>query len=457
MTKTKNKNIRTLIKEGEGPKVEFKREIHLSGAAGQVEFSKDVSSLANTLNQFGNEGYLLVGIEDNREVAGLSAPLDDQKIQRVLDKYLQPRLQVSVSHVSLDGRLIGVIRIPKSYRKPHKIKKSYHDKKSIQADTVFTRHLSQVVIASPEEIVALDQEASREKKRRYLYGLFLGVFFILMLCALSWWSLQNPIIQKQVYAVLPWERIPFVPDKVDTNALPLSRNAVDESLLGIGRLHAYELEYTLTGLQENAISFNLKLQMTVSNYDYNLLKTGDIPSGGKEEIYGIGEKKCNYMSGVNPEQWLCTSRKNLWAPDTLADYPAEVAKMEGVQDVVSLLSGYYPDNEQDIQMYKIYRPGHVGEQKCDIYRSHFQISPNGQFPIMISLGTRLIDLAPNSDINVREEGCVIDGMFLKYVGVLDFKDKEGISSEIQVFYNATVLEEPPTIQLPPNILIIGEN
>lgn len=435
--------------------MEFKREIHLSDAAGQVEFCKDVSSLANTLNEFGKDGYLLVGVDDNGEIAGISSPLDDQKIQRVLDKYLQPRLQVSVSHITLGGYLVGVIRVPASYRKPHKIKKSYHDKKSVRADTVFTRHLSQVVIASPEEIVALDQEASRERKRRYLIGGLAGFLMVLLSCIFLWLGLQVPMVQKQVYAILPWERIPFVPDKVDSSALPLSRSEVEDALFGIGQLSTYEMHYSVVGIKTGTVFYDTEIQTVVSGYDYHLLKTGDVVMGSKEEQVGIGDQRCIYLRGVNPERWMCTSRKSNWNPGELEDYPIDVARTAGISDVFSLVLGYYPQDKETTQMYKIYRQGHVGEKKCDIYRSHFQIPRDDEGFVTITLGTHLIKVSSESDITVREEGCIANGRFLKYTGTMNFQDKEMHSLEVQVFYEGDELTEPPVIQLPPNVLIEG--
>lgn len=449
----KPRQIRELILKGEGPKVEFKREVHLSDASGQVEFCKDVSSLANTLNEFGRDGYLLIGVEDNGEIVGISSPLDDQKIQRVLDKYLQPRLQVSVSHVALDGHLVGVIQIPPSYRKPHKIKKSYHDKKSVRADTVFTRHLSQVVIASPEEIVALDQEAARERKRRYLMGALGGFLILLLSCISLWFGLQVPTVQKQVYAILPWERIPFVPDKIDSSALPLSRSKVKDALFGIGRLPAYEIHYSVVGLNSETVFYNNDIKLVVSGYDYHLLKTGDTAMGSKEEQVGIGNKTCFYLSGVNPEQWTCTPRQSNWNAGALEDYPIDVARNAGISDVLSFVLGYYPQNKEITQMYKIYRQGRVAGKKCDIYRSHFQIPVAQGKSVMVMLGTHLIEAASNSEITVREEGCMVDGRFLKYTGVMDFKDKEMHTLEVRVFYEGKELTKPPVIQLPSNALV----
>ncbi len=68
------KEIRELIESGETSRVEFK-----SDREKNIDFAKEIAAFAN-----GSGGYLLIGIEDDGMVPGVSEPLKfEEKIYNV--------------------------------------------------------------------------------------------------------------------------------------------------------------------------------------------------------------------------------------------------------------------------------------------------------------------------------------------------------------------------------------
>jgi len=228
--------IKRLIAQGEGPTVEFKREVDLSTREGQAEFCKDLMSLANIMKTVGKTSYLLIGVDDNGEIVGMKSPLNHRQLKDAADLYCQPPVVFRYWQGLVDGKLVGLLIIPQSYRKPHKFKREYaSDKKRIAENTVFTRHLSHVVVASPEEIVALDQEAAAERRRRTL--LLFGVLLLLLvsLIPLTIWTgiaYARPI-QEFTTLIFP-QGLPLLPSGIDPKSAPLHRNQVERMLVSLG-------------------------------------------------------------------------------------------------------------------------------------------------------------------------------------------------------------------------------
>ncbi len=228
--------IKQLIAQGEGPTVEFKREVDLSTREGQAEFCKDLMSLANIMKTVGKTSYLLIGVDDNGEIVGMKSLLNHRQLKDAADLYCQPPVVFRYWQGLVDGKLVGLVIIPQSYRKPHKFKREFaSDKKRIAENTVFTRHLSHVVVASPEEIVALDQEAAAERRRRVL--VLFGVLLLLLvsLIPLTIWTgiaYARPI-QEFTTMIFP-QGLPLLPSGIDPKSAPLHTKQVERMLVSLG-------------------------------------------------------------------------------------------------------------------------------------------------------------------------------------------------------------------------------
>ncbi|WP_448595520.1 AlbA family DNA-binding domain-containing protein [Thermoflexus hugenholtzii] len=228
--------VKRLIAQGEGPTVEFKREVDLSTREGQAEFCKDLMSLANIMKSVGRTSYLLIGVDDDGSIVGMKEPLSHRQLKDAADLYCQPPIVFRYWQGLVDGKLVGLITIPQSYRKPHKFKREFSsDKKRIAEHTVFTRHLSHVVIASPEEIVALDQEAALERRRRarlLAMAVMLAVALLIPLLIVSGVAYARPI---QEFATLIFPQgLPLLPSGYDPSLAPLHVEQVDRMLREMG-------------------------------------------------------------------------------------------------------------------------------------------------------------------------------------------------------------------------------
>ncbi len=123
----------------ETPKVELKRSLwDLSSGKGKAEFAKDVSALANTA---GGDGYLIVGVLDNKErhqqsrgesfdfVCGVPERSPEQvgilerQMNQALETYCGPPPSVGYQQLwhEPSGKWIGVVIVPQSSQRPHVI------------------------------------------------------------------------------------------------------------------------------------------------------------------------------------------------------------------------------------------------------------------------------------------------------------------------------------------------
>ncbi len=108
--------------EREGIRVEFKREVNQDDGA---EWALDVSSFANT-----SGGVLVVGAEEDdgrlSGLTGLGVPVDPemQRLESILRDRVDPALPgVRVKPVDVDGASVLVVTIPRSWRRPHLVRR----------------------------------------------------------------------------------------------------------------------------------------------------------------------------------------------------------------------------------------------------------------------------------------------------------------------------------------------
>ncbi len=119
--------------EPEGRGLDYKDRLNLTGEAAKAEFRCDVTSFANSVG-----GDLIVGISDAKglpqEVCGFELGTMSQEqyklqIVEILQSRIKPRMQgVSIRIVPLSGgKYVAVIRIPKSFAKPHQVEVNNKD------------------------------------------------------------------------------------------------------------------------------------------------------------------------------------------------------------------------------------------------------------------------------------------------------------------------------------------
>lgn len=113
--------VGSLISQGETTKVDRKLQLDLEGDKGKFEFCKDVSAMANT---YGGTGYLLIGVEDmSGAVIGIDPKsFDTARMQQVVNSRCHPHIDFSAKLVDYQGKTVGLITIPESTNKPHRVR-----------------------------------------------------------------------------------------------------------------------------------------------------------------------------------------------------------------------------------------------------------------------------------------------------------------------------------------------
>lgn len=139
--------IKALLKQHEGPKLDFKAKLDLSTESGKKELAKDVLAIANTQ---GGRGHILIGVEDKTKVIIGVNPEDysEERIQQVLSLRCDPPVTVRAEHVKHEGKTLVLITIFRSYNKPHQM---------LQTGAFYLRRGSTTDLARRDEIAGMLQ------------------------------------------------------------------------------------------------------------------------------------------------------------------------------------------------------------------------------------------------------------------------------------------------------------
>src|SRR5689334_12284604 len=125
-------DIRALKEAGvqEGQTLEFKRELPGTRDEDKREFLADVSSFANT-----EGGDMIYGVAEDQgvitDIVGASSPDFDAEILRLenLVRYgISPRMGISFRVVPCSAGKLLIVRIEKSWIRPHRVIFRGHDK-----------------------------------------------------------------------------------------------------------------------------------------------------------------------------------------------------------------------------------------------------------------------------------------------------------------------------------------
>ncbi len=139
--------VKALLKQNEGPKLDFKEKLDLSTESGKKELAKDVLAIANTQ---GGRGHIVLGIRDKtKEVIGVESDVHfEERIQQVLALRCDPPVTVRAEEVQYENKLLVVITIFRSYNKPHQM---------LQTGAFYLRRGSTTDMARRDEIAGMLQ------------------------------------------------------------------------------------------------------------------------------------------------------------------------------------------------------------------------------------------------------------------------------------------------------------
>lgn len=118
-TVDKNKLLQ-LLKQEEGPKLDFKAKLCLDNESAKKELTKDVIAMANSR---GGRGYIIFGVEDKtKRLLGIDkVAFKEEQIQQIIYNRCDPPVPVAVDFAEVEGKLLAVLTVFKSLHQPHQM------------------------------------------------------------------------------------------------------------------------------------------------------------------------------------------------------------------------------------------------------------------------------------------------------------------------------------------------
>lgn len=137
----------SLLKQNEGPKLDFKEEVDITCESGKKEMAKDIIAIANSQ---GGRGYIIIGVVDKTKVIkGIGdKEYREESIQQLLSLRCDPPLVVRVEKVKVEKKEVCVIIIFRSFQKPHQMR---------QTGAFYLRRGSTTDVARRDEIASMLQ------------------------------------------------------------------------------------------------------------------------------------------------------------------------------------------------------------------------------------------------------------------------------------------------------------
>ena len=109
-----------LIQQGEGAKLEFKRDDVRAEA-----LAKEIVAFSNM-----NGGQILLGVEDDKQISGIQKEnLQEWLMDTVIRKYLYPSIIPDYEEVAFENKKVAVVTIPQGNAKPYVLK--HNDREDI--------------------------------------------------------------------------------------------------------------------------------------------------------------------------------------------------------------------------------------------------------------------------------------------------------------------------------------
>ncbi|MCX7749412.1 MAG: putative DNA binding domain-containing protein [Clostridia bacterium] len=140
--------LKRLLRQEEGPKLDFKAALNLGTESEKKELTKDVIAIANSR---GGRGYIVFGVEDKtKRILGIDIKeFKEEQIQQVIYNRCDPPVPISIDYVRLEGKMIAVLTVYRSCHQPHQM---------IQNGAFYIRRGSTTDTARRNEIANLLQE-----------------------------------------------------------------------------------------------------------------------------------------------------------------------------------------------------------------------------------------------------------------------------------------------------------
>ncbi|MCY4610279.1 MAG: putative DNA binding domain-containing protein [Gammaproteobacteria bacterium] len=111
-------DLLTLIGQGEGAKLEFKRD-----GERPEKIAKEIVAFANI-----NGGIVLIGVEDDGEIVGIhKSNLQAWLMDTVIGQYIHPSILPDYEEVMVEGKKVAIITIPQGSSKPYVVRQQHRE------------------------------------------------------------------------------------------------------------------------------------------------------------------------------------------------------------------------------------------------------------------------------------------------------------------------------------------
>ena len=121
------KDLKELIATGESDLIEFKELWYdLSVKEGKAVFVKDILALANTVRPEA-PGYLLIGVDDDKELVGVSDSPSAEAVSQIISEYTDPPVNIHCRDLELDNHNVSVLTVSWAPANPHRSVRDYPD------------------------------------------------------------------------------------------------------------------------------------------------------------------------------------------------------------------------------------------------------------------------------------------------------------------------------------------
>lgn len=143
------RDVNTLIEEGEGFRIEFKRRI------------SSAEKIARTLISFANTkgGTILFGVDDDGSIVGVESEKSEAELIEMAGRdFCDPVIEPSIDIVPFDGRDVIVCHVAESRIKPHYFL-GERDRENGENTRVYIRVKDNTVMASREVVKILQNES----------------------------------------------------------------------------------------------------------------------------------------------------------------------------------------------------------------------------------------------------------------------------------------------------------
>lgn len=148
--------ITRLLYEEESTSLDFKRDQYkfVGGSdAEKAELVKDILAFANAWRR--SDAYILIGIEEQPGskalVVGVANQLSDASLQQLVNSKTNAPVEFAYASMELEGKQIGIVRIPLQDR-PRFLRKPFG---ALKENIVYVRRGSSTAIAAPDEVAKM--------------------------------------------------------------------------------------------------------------------------------------------------------------------------------------------------------------------------------------------------------------------------------------------------------------